>query len=61
MNVRTTLLTTAVLLAGVAAVGLPRSEATQLPQTIPQSLRLECLLQNPPPQRTCIGRAAFLR
>jgi len=41
MNVRTTLLTTAVLLVGVAAVGLPRSEATQLPQTIPQSLRLE--------------------
>jgi hypothetical protein len=41
MNVRTTLLTTAVLLAGVAAIGLPRSEATQPPQTIPQSLRLE--------------------
>ena len=41
MNVRTTLLTTAVLLVGVAAVGLPRSEATHPPQTIPQSLRLE--------------------
>jgi hypothetical protein len=41
MNMRITLPTTAGLLAGVAAVSLPRSEAAQPPQTIPQSVRLE--------------------